>query len=454
MIVISDQKRKPITDHGSLITDFERWIKMSTDVTGVVLRQREYWMGWPGAAYPADKYEKEYTEKAKRIGDELGVSVKFAETVYDEGDVKKFLETLRTDPPDGVLVIPLSMRMWELVGKITDVAIPTVAFASIGTAFTGHVRERAREKGVYFISSLDFQQVKTGLKMIDTKRKLASDRILVFKGDAEKPEEKAVENLGTKVKTVGRQKVKEAYEDVDETEEVKEIADEYIKNAQKMVEPTRQDVINAARMYVACKNLLSEYEGTAITIDCLGLIGSRLIDTTPCMGFSKLNDEGTPAACEADFDAILTMLLMKHMFGKPSFMNDPVPETVRNILVAAHCTSPTKLDGYRAKSEPFILRSHSESDIGVSMQVLWREGQDITLAKFQGPSRMIVGSGTVIGNVETPPAGGCRTSVEVKMKNIEDVRDTKGFHQLLMYGDHAKKLRDLCQLLGIEVMPM
>jgi hypothetical protein len=138
------------------------------------------------------------------------------------------------------------MRMWELVDKITDVSISTVVFASIGTVFTGHVRERAKKKGVYFISSLDFQQVKTGLKMIDTKRRLASDRILVLRGNAEKPEKKALENLDTKVKTVGRQKVKEAYEDVGEIGEVKEIADEYMKNAQKVVEPTRQDVINAA----------------------------------------------------------------------------------------------------------------------------------------------------------------------------------------------------------------
>lgn len=427
---------------------------MATNIAGVVLRQRKYWMGWPGAAYPVDRYEREYPEEAERIGDEIGVTVKFAETAYDDEGVTKFIETLKEDPPDGVLVIPLSMGMWELADKITSVGIPTVVFASVGTVFTGHVSGRSRKKGVYFISSIDFQQVKTGLRMIDTKKKLAADRILVLKGDAKEPEEKVVENLGIKVKTVGRQKVKEAYEGVDETDKVKEIAEEYMKNAQKTVEPSHQDVINAARMYIACKNLLTEYEATAITMDCLGLVGSRLIDTTPCMGFSKLNDEGIPAACEADFDAILTMLLMKHMFGKPSFMNDPVPETVRNVLIAAHCTSPTKLDGYGSKSEPFILRSHSESNIGVSPQVLWREGQDITLAKFQGPGKMIIGSGTVIGNVETPPAGGCRTSVEVEMKDIEDVRNTKGFHQLLMYGDHAKELRDLCQLLGIEAIPM
>jgi len=427
---------------------------MSTSVTGVVLRQREYWMGWPGAAYPVDKYEKEYPEKAVKIGDEIGISVKFTETIYDEEGATKLLELLKANPPDGVLIIPLSMGMWGLVDKITNMGIPSVVFASIGTAFTGHMSGRSRKRGVYFISSLDFQEVRTGLKMIDTKKKLTEDRVLILRGDAEEPADTVVKQIGIKVRTVGRQKVVKAYEKVGETDEVKKIAEEYMNNAQKTVEPIRQDVINAAKMYVTCKNLLAEYEATAITIDCLGLIGLRLINTTPCMAFSRLNDDATPAACEADSDAILTMLLIKHMFGKPSFMNDPVPETVRNILIAAHCTSPTKLDGYRAKTEPYILRSHSESNIGVSMQVLWREGQDITLAKFQGPTRMIIGSGTVIGNVDTPPAGGCRTSVEVKMKEIKDVRNIKGFHQLLMYGDHVRELKGLCQLLGIEVIPM
>ena len=427
---------------------------MTTNVTGVVLRQKGYWMGWPGAAYPVDQYEREYPEQAMKMGDEVGVSVKFAETVYDEKGMAKFLKGLKAHPPDGVLVIPLSMSMWELVDQITAAGLPTVVFASIGTAFTQHVRERSRKKGVYLLSSLDFESVRTGLKMIGTKKKLTADRILVLKGDAKKPVDTVVENLSIKLRTVGRQKVVEAYEKVGETEAVQEIAEEYRKNAKKTVEPTREDLIKSARMLVACKNLLAEYEATAITMDCLGLVGLRLIDTTPCMGFSKLNDEGIPAACEADLDALLTMLLLKHSFGKPSFMNDPVPETVKNILVAAHCTSATRLDGYGAPSEPFILRSHSESNIGVSMQVLWRAGQEITLAKFQGPTKMLVGSGTVLGNVDTPPAGGCRTSVEVKMKGVEDVRDVKGFHQLLMYGDHARELEGLCQLLGIEVIQM
>ncbi|HID56639.1 TPA: hypothetical protein EYP37_08930 [Candidatus Poribacteria bacterium] len=427
---------------------------MSTRVKGVVLRQRRYWMGWPGAAYPVDRYEREYPRRAVELGGEVGVEMDFAETIYDAEGVERFLKEVKSSAPDGLLLIPLSMGMWSLVDEIVKADVPTVIFASIGTAFTGHISARSRRKGVYFISSLDFQQVRTGLRMIDVKRKIAEERVLVLKGESEEPVDTVVENLGIKIRKVGRGRVVETYKKVGETEEVKEIAGWYEENALKAVEPSSEDLIKAARMYITCRRLLEEYEATAITMDCLGLVGSKLIDTTPCMGFSKLNDDGIPAACEADLDAILTMILLKHTFGKPSFMNDPVPETVRNILVAAHCTSPTRLDGYGSKPEPFILRSHSESNIGVSMQVLWREGQEITLAKFQGPKKMIVGSGTVIGNVDTPPAGGCRTSVEVEMKGIEDVRDTKGFHQLLFYGDHAGELKDLCQLLNVDATPM
>jgi len=88
------------------------------------------------------------------------------------------------------------------------------------------------------------------------------------------------------------------------------------------------------------------------------------------------------------------------------------------------------------------------------MQVLWRNGQEVTIIKFQGPGKMIIGSGTVVGNVDTPPAGGCRTSVEIKVDGVADARDVKGFHQLLMYGNYAKELNAFCQLFGIEAIPI
>jgi len=44
-----------------------------TAIIGVILRQKEYWMGWPGAAYPVGKYEKQYAEEANVLVMKLGL---------------------------------------------------------------------------------------------------------------------------------------------------------------------------------------------------------------------------------------------------------------------------------------------------------------------------------------------------------------------------------------------
>jgi hypothetical protein len=133
-------------------------------------------------------------------------------------------------------------------------------------------------------------------------------------------------------------------------------------------------------------------------------------------------------------------------------MNDPVAETAKNLLVAAHCVSGTRIAGFDQKPAPYILRSHSESGIGVSVQVLWPVGQVVSLIRFQNPNELIFDTGTVVGNINTPPAGGCRTSVEIKMDNVEDSRDVLGFHQVVTLGNHRHMVETFCQLYGIKVI--
>jgi hypothetical protein len=120
--------------------------------------------------------------------------------------------------------------------------------------------------------------------------------------------------------------------------------------------------------------------------------------------------------------------------------------------MGAHCSCPTKLDGFDKPPEPFILRNHSESCIGVSPQVLWRIGQKVTVMDFAGSEKIILGTGRVLRNIDTPPAGGCRTSVEIEVDDVPDPRDTKGFHQLFIYGDLKLPFKAYCQLAGIKVL--
>ena len=172
------------------------------------------------------------------------------------------------------------------------------------------------------------------------------------------------------------------------------------------------------------------------------------------MGYLKLRDEGVAAFCECDWNAGISMLLCGSLCGRPGFQQDPAPNTVNGTLMGAHCTSASRLRGFDQPAEPVILRSHSESEIGVSPQVILPVGEPVTVMKFDGPGKMILGTGQVAANIDTPPCGGCRTSVELKMDNVADPRDCKGFHQLFILGKHDRLLRAYCQLAGIEVVPI
>jgi L-fucose isomerase-like protein len=222
--------------------------------------------------------------------------------------------------------------------------------------------------------------------------------------------------------------------------------------AQKVVEPTEQDGLNAARSFQTAKRLMKDEEANAITTDCLGMVTSKVMPTPPCMAASVFQNCGVTYGCEADVPGALSLMLSSYLFDKPGYMNDPVPETVHNTLITSHCVSGTKLNGFDKEHEPFILRSHSESALGVSVQAIFAKDHPVTLVKFNDPNSLILDTGTVVGNIDTPPAGGCRTSVELAMDRIEDSRDVMGFHQVVFYGNHRRDVQNFCQMYGIKVV--
>ena len=421
------------------------------DVRVVFLRPKEkYWLGWPGTSFDVEGHIRDYVEKMKNFGRELDVKLWISETpLYNDEDVGKLIAEITETKPDAVIVVPLHMDRWGQVNNIVKAGFPTIIFAGLGVCFTGHIQNISRQPKVHLISTGDFdlEAVQYGLRMVKTNHQMRDLRILVIAGND--TSERKVENVGSTVRYIPRRLFPELFNATADTDEVKAIADDYRKRAAKIVEPSERDVLNAAKCYVVAKKLLKDNECNAITMDCLGLVYDRQIPTPPCLAWSKLLDEGTSAACEAVVDAALAEALVCKLLERPGFMQDPVPETEKNSFIGAHCTSPTKLNGIDEPCEQFVLRNHSESNIGVSMQILWKPEQEVTIMQFEGPKRMILGCGKVVRNLDTPPAGGCRTSVELLIDGPPDTRDTRGFHQLFLYGNHVRKLKAYCQMYGI-----
>jgi len=417
----------------------------------------KYWMGWPGAQYDIKARQRQYTKILTDAAERFGVNLQVSkEPLHNDSLVNALLEEVKNSPPDGLMVIIMCLHHtgFDSWGKTNNIAknrgeIPTIVFSPMGTSFTGHLQATRNIPRLYVAATQDLDWLAFGLRMFNTIHRMKNTRICIVAGN--KTYDKKLEVIGTTLHYLPGKRFLDEFEKVQLTDEVRAMADHYTRSAKKIVEPKKQDILDAAKNYVVCRRLMAAENCQGFSMDCLGPVSRRQIKP-PCMAFSRLRDEGGLGTCEADWNAAISTRLTNLLFDRPGFMQDPAPNTVNNTLMGAHCCCATRLDGFDKPPEPFILRTHSESNIGVAMQVLWREGQKVTVMKFQGPGSIVLGTGRVLRNIDTPPAGGCRTSVEIELDDVADARDTKGFHQLFIYGDLELPFKAYCQLAGIKVV--
>ncbi|HUT29668.1 MAG TPA: hypothetical protein VMX13_07745 [Sedimentisphaerales bacterium] len=423
-----------------------------------------YWMGWPGAAYDIRARQRQYTDVLKAAAQKQQIKLELIdEPLKDDDIVNAFIQNLTKEAPDGILIVTMCLHhpdfgAWRKMNRIAENKgqVPMIVFSPMGTSFTSEVHGNRypdlRKPGVFVGATQDVEWLATGLKMLNTVHRMKHSRLLVLKGD--NTEDRKLDIIGTTLHYIPRNRWPEEFHKTQTNSRMLALAEFYTKQAEKIVEPNKQDIINSAKNYFVARKLMAAEGCHGISVDCLPLVRDLKIPCPPCMAWLQLNDEGSVGCCEADTNAAISLRLTALLCDRPGFMQDPAPNTVRNTLNGAHCSCPTRLDGFDMPPSPLILRNHSESELGVSPQVLWRTDQKVTVMKFEGPEKMIVGTGRVLRNIDTPPSGGCRTSLELEMDNLPDARDTRGFHQLFIYGDLENEFKAYCQLSGIKVEPL
>jgi len=420
-----------------------------------VRRKEDYGILWPGAIYDGEAALRKYRQQIEAAGKQLGVRIDLRSApIYTSGEADQWVAEARAGKPDGLLMVLLDRQQhaWPTATKAVESQIPTVVFAPIGAAFTTNTAPLAGREGVFICSTDDFRQVVYGLKMLKAGAKLREMRFIVLQGHERKDAE--LKPFGTKLRYVPAKEFLEEYNRTPLTEEVKRLGLERIKGAAKIVGPSEQDVFNGVKSYVVARNFLEREQGDGITMDCLGALGHTKV-SLPCIAWSTMLDHGIPAACEADLGAAVTHALVQLLFDRPGFQQDPVPETVQNCLIGAHCTCPTRLSGFSKPPEPYFLSYHHGKRDAVPVPH-WRIGQRVTVAdveltsRQQPKTRMLISTGKVVGNVSVPPAGGCVVSVMVELDGVKDLLAYPGFHQIFFYGDYRKELAAYCRLFGIE----
>jgi len=420
-----------------------------------VRRKEPYGMWWPGAVYDGQAARAKYTDAIRQTAGRIGATVDLRdEPIYSAAEADAWVAEAKTQGVDGLLVVLLDRQQhaWPTAVKAADSGIPTVVFSPLGTSFTTNTVRLADRTGCVIYATVDrFDQAAYGMKMLSAGARMKRARCVVIKGNQRRDGRLA--DLGIGLRYIPAATFLRDYRAMGTPPGVIALADQYMRRARARRYATRQDVINGIKSYCVAQEILRREQADAITMDCLGALGKTKV-SLPCIAWSRMNDDGVPAACEADLGAVAAHIMVQYLFDRPGFQQDPVPDTEYDAIIGAHCSCPTRLNGFDRPPEPFELVHHHGNRDAVP-RTIWKEGQRVTCLDVlpgNGKNRkteLLISEGTVIDNISVPPAGGCVVSVRVKFDGDRDVLSFPGFHQLFFYGEFGRELKDFARLYGL-----
>ena len=424
------------------------------------------YMGTKGGLWPKPKlnFQEEigfYNKQFAKLGTEMA-DVDFAvdSLVTSPGEVKQIKDKLKDI--DGILVIHLSMGVGPVLSEILSAGKPTAVFA---TPYSGHEwsswgdlqKQPTGAKMECFLTS-DYSQLATAIRPFRAIHHLREAKILNVTTQSFKPyADQMKAKFGTEMKPINLDAVVKAYNAISD-EDAKAETERWIKGAEAVIEPGRNDIYKSCKLALAFENMLAAEDATVLTVDCYGTMWDKTIKLPayPCVGFCRLNDMGLGGICESDLRSAMTHILLQGLTGKPGFISDPTVDESTDSIILAHCMSSRKMDGPNGPQSSYKLRTVHEREDGVTPQSQMRKGQKVTQAILIGTDLVLYFTGEIIDT----PVGmefdrGCRTKITVKVDG--DVTTlwknwSNGLHRQTVYGNVAKELGQFCRYMGVKMV--
>ena len=442
---------------------------MKTKIAAIFLGKPENAAGWPYARFDCAARAEGLLRPVKAALQ----SVEFREFVIDTSEKAEAAHAaIVQEDLDGILIWPLvsyhhsfSMEPFVTSGRPTILA--NDLYGGDLLFLEGWDTAKRANSPVIPVSSSRVDDLIRAVRLIEVIRSFKGAKVLVVQESNQADDQShfwrrsyedyltaARERLGIEVAAVSPQELLDRYRIADPNR-AEEIAASWMKSSHGIGETDRTEITNAARLYLAMSELLTEEKADGITIDCLALFYTGTLPAYPCLGFFQLNDEGSLGVCEADLEAAITQLIGQRLTGRPGFISDPVIDTASSQIIYAHCVSHNCPLGKGGPCVPYKIRTHAEDGKGASVQVFLPSGYPLTTVKLNAlAGKLAIHSAESVGNVEEERA--CRTklaahaSVDRILKNWDF--QTFGWHRITFYGDFRKDFLDLATLLGIEAV--
>jgi hypothetical protein len=409
---------------------------------------------WPMATVDVEAERQRFEKELARLQPALS-DIEWIDCGLVTNDAELAQAKQKLQGADGILILQLTMRLGKVLDGLLELNIPTVLFAE---PFCGHewhtIAARQRQgKLVDCWATSRFDDLLQVVRPFRAVGRLKHAKVLyVNQADAEAKYVQAIrEKFGTEIKSFKLADLEAAYQAVDEAAAQAE-AQRWVREAVKVVEPSQDEILKAARMSLALQQMVRSEQAATITINCLG---SGLIQRGmgyPCLGFCRLNSIGSGGICEADLKSAMTHLIFTYLVGRPGFVTDPCFDYSNNTIIHAHCVAAIKMLGPDGPTHPYIIRSHLEDNKGAVLQVQLPAGQQVSMARLIGNDVLLFSTGEA---VDSPLVDrGCRSKLTVRVAHAEKFLEgwSSGLHRVVFYGDHTRDIERFCRFMQIRLV--
>ncbi len=410
--------------------------------------------GWPSFTVDLDAEVKRFEGYFAQLATDLA-DVEFVDGGLVQSDAQLAEAKAKFGAVDGILAVHVTMGCGPFIKSLLETGKPVMVFFMPYSGHEWHIIAGLQREGklIEALPSSDYRDLATAVRPFRALHRLREARVLhISQGAADAKYCEAIQGkFGTQIVSLHLPDLEKAYQAAD-ADAASADAERWMSEAEKIVEPTREEILKSSRMYVAMQNLMAEHDAVAVTMNCLGM---ALVDRGmgyPCLGFSRLNNTGRCGVCEADLKSTMTQLIFLYLAGKPGFVTDPMFDLASGTIIHAHCVAATQMLGPDQPATPYVMRSHLEDGKGVSLQVRLPVGQKVSMARLIGTDLMLFSTGDAVDSPFEERA--CRTKLTMKVANPDRFLEnwSCGLHRVIFYGDHTRDLRRFCRFAGIKVL--
>ena len=474
--------------------------------------------GWPYVGYDNEPIKIQILEFVNQNFPDIECNPNEMVTTYNEQIVSKIKENISNS--DGLLIYTIGHYgdpgLIQAGVEFIELNKPTILanFVYAGDHTFTKIFATIKDKGypIYPISSKNIEDVKKPIEILHKLNQIKGERILIYASDTsdmnwemvlglfdperqtiykERPEfidqigkmrkekfefytdlvgldqahqwrkdpkkyNEILKNIfGVEMLVEDAKEIVEYYKKIESDEEAQKIAEKWVKNANK-VEPSEKTILNAAKLYLALKNILKDKGVRFITPDCGTLLLIGMMPAFPCLPFFELSNEGLYGTCESDMDCMISNIFGLCITDRPGYVSNHTFDLANNQITYMHCVAPNKLYGVDGPAANYEIWYHGESNfLGASPCVKFPVGEHATTIKISVFEKKIaIRLGKIVNNVEDKKGCVSKMLVEDDVNAILENYDweTFGWHRVTFIGDWKEDFVIAAKLLGLEIV--